>query len=146
MEIDPQSPGLERLPTHHTFGCGTLTHCLAGTRQQEFSSLCMPAPVLWCAKHCGVLQKTSVTWPNGLELTGMSSLRDLLLDYDEQFVRTVTEKLMSYALGRPLEYFDQPTVRQIVRDAKDNDYRWSSIVLGIVKSPAFLMRRSLEAA
>ena len=86
------------------------------------------------------------TWPNGVELTGISSLRDLLLDYDEQFVRTVTEKLMSYALGRPLEYFDQPTVRQIVRDAKDNDYRWSSIVLGIVKSPAFLMRRSLEAA
>jgi len=58
----------------------------------------------------------------------------------------VTEKLMSYALGRPLEYFDQPTVRQIVRDAKGNDYRWSSIVLGIVRSPAFLMRRSLEAA
>ena len=76
----------------------------------------------------------------------MSSLRDLLLDYDEQFVRTVTEKLMSYALGRPLEYFDQPTVRQIVRDAKDNDYRWSSIVLGIVNSPAFLTRRSMEAA
>jgi len=86
------------------------------------------------------------TWPNGVELTGMSSLRALLLHYDEQFVRTVTEKLMSYALGRPLEHFDQPTVRQIVRDAKDNDYRWSSIVLGIVESPAFLMRRSLEAA
>ena len=69
-----------------------------------------------------------------------------MYDNDEQFVRTVTEKLMSYALGRPLEYFDQPTVRQIVRDAKDNDYRWSSIVLGIVNSPAFLTRRSMEAA
>jgi len=85
------------------------------------------------------------TWPSGVELNGVSSLRALLLDYDDQFVRTVTEKLMSYALGRPLEYFDQPTVRQIVRDAEDTGYRWSSIVLGIAKSPAFLMRKSAEA-
>ena len=84
------------------------------------------------------------TWPSGVELDGVSSLRAFLLDYDDQFVRTVTEKLMSYALGRPLEYFDQPTVRQIVRDAEDSGYRWSSIVLGIAKSPAFLMRRSSE--
>ena len=85
------------------------------------------------------------SWPSGVELNGVSSLRALLLDYDDQFVRTVTEKLMSYALGRPLEYFDQPTVRQIVRDAEDGGYRWSSIVLGIAKSPAFLMRQSAEA-
>ena len=85
------------------------------------------------------------TWPSGVELNGVRSLRALLLEYDDQFVRTVTEKLMSYALGRPLEYFDQPTVREIVRDAEDGGYRWSSIILGIVKSPAFLMRRSAEA-
>ena len=85
------------------------------------------------------------TWPSGVELKGVSSLRAFLLDYDDQFVRTVTEKLMSYALGRPLEYFDQPTVRQIVRDAEDGGYRWSSIVLGIVKSPAVLMRKFAEA-
>ncbi len=84
------------------------------------------------------------TWPSGAELDGIASLRTLLLEYDEQFVRTVTEKLMSYALGRPLEHYDQPTVRQIVRNAEDGDYRWSSIVLGIVQSPAFLMRRSEE--
>ncbi len=82
------------------------------------------------------------TWPSGVELNGVASLRALLLDYDDQFVRTVTEKLMSYALGRPLEYYDQPTVRRIVRDAEDSGYRWSEIVLGIVKSPAFLMRKS----
>ena len=82
------------------------------------------------------------TWPSGVELNGVASLRALLLDYDDQFVRTVTEKLMSYALGRPLEYYDQPTVRQIVRDAEAGGYRWSSIILGIAKSPAFLMRRS----
>jgi len=85
------------------------------------------------------------TLPSGVELDGVSSLRAWLLEYDEQFVRTVTEKLMSYALGRPLEYFDQPTVRQIVRDAEDGGYRWSAIILGIAKSPAFLMRRSVEA-
>jgi mono/diheme cytochrome c family protein len=82
------------------------------------------------------------TWPSGVELGGVGNLRALLLTYDEQFVGTVTEKLMSYALGRPLEYFDQPTVRRIVRDAEPGGYRWSSIVLGIVQSPAFLSRRS----
>ena len=83
--------------------------------------------------------------PSGVELDGVSSLRTWLLEYDEQFVRTVTEKLMSYALGRPLEYFDQPTVRKIVREAEGNGYRWSSIIVGIAESPAFLMRRSGEA-
>jgi hypothetical protein len=54
----------------------------------------------------------------------------------------VTEKLLAYALGRRLEYYDRPAVRMIVRDAAANQYRWSSLILGIVKSPAFLMRGS----
>ena len=49
---------------------------------------------------------------------------------------------MSYAIGRRLEYYDRPTVRKIVRDAAPQDYRWSSIILGIVQSPAFLMWES----
>jgi mono/diheme cytochrome c family protein len=85
------------------------------------------------------------TLPSGALLDGVASLRDYLLEYDDQFVRTVTEKLMSYALGRPLEYYDEPTVRRIVRDAEAGGYRWSAIVLGIVKSPAFLYRRTAEA-
>ena len=64
----------------------------------------------------------------------------MLLDDPEQFPRTVTEKLMAYALGRRLEYYDRPSVRKIVRDAATNQYRWSSIILGIVESPAFQMR------
>ena len=52
----------------------------------------------------------------------------------------MTEKLLAYALGRRLEYYDRPAVRKIVRDAAAHDYRWSSLILGIVKSPAFLMR------
>ncbi len=82
------------------------------------------------------------TMPSGAKLDGLAGLRALLLDQREQFVGTLTEKLLSYALGRALEYYDQPTVRQIVRDAASSDYRWSSLIFGIVKSPAFLMRRS----
>ena len=67
-------------------------------------------------------------------------LAALLLDQPDQFPRTVTEKLMTYALGRRLEYYDRPSVRAIVREAAADDYRWSSLILGIVKSPAFLMR------
>jgi hypothetical protein len=73
-------------------------------------------------------------------VNGLNGLRALLLNPPDKFPHTVTEKLMAYALGRRLEYYDRPTIRQIVRDAAASDYRWSSIVLGIVKSPAFLRR------
>ena len=62
------------------------------------------------------------------------------------FPRRVTEKLLAYALGRRLEYYDRPAVRRIVRDAAADDYRWSSLILGIVKSPTFLMRASRRSA
>ena len=77
---------------------------------------------------------------SGAKVEGLAGLRALLLEQPEQFPRTVTEKLLAYALGRRLEYYDQPTVRKIVRDAAAHEYRWSSIILGIVESPAFLMR------
>jgi mono/diheme cytochrome c family protein len=75
---------------------------------------------------------------SGTKIEGLAGLRALLLDRPEQFPRTVTEKLMAYALGRRLEYYDRPAVRKIVRDAAVSDYRWSSIILGIVESPNFL--------
>src|SRR5437764_302004 len=82
----------------------------------------------------------SGTTSSGAKVAGLSGLRALLLDEPEQFPRTVTEKLLAYALGRRLEDYDRPAVRKIVRDAADHDYRWSSIIVGIVESPAFLMR------
>ena len=85
------------------------------------------------------------TMPNGVEVQGLGDLRAFLLDDPEWFARTVTEKLMVYALGRRLEYYDGPTVRRIVRDAAADDYKWSSIILGVVQSPAFLMRTAPEA-
>jgi hypothetical protein len=83
---------------------------------------------------------------NGTEIAGLSGLRQFLLERPEQFPHTVTEKLLAYALGRRLEYYDQPAVRQIVRHAAADEYRWSSIVVGIVKSPTFLMGRSQTAS
>jgi hypothetical protein len=84
----------------------------------------------------------SGTTASGAKVDGLTGLRALLLAQPDQFPHTVTEKLMAYALGRRLEYYDEPAVRKIVRDAAAKDYRWSSIVLGIVDSPAFQMRAS----
>jgi hypothetical protein len=86
----------------------------------------------------------NTTTLNGAKVNGLVGLRAVLLSDPEQFPRTLTEKLMAFALGRMLEYYDKPSVRQIVRDAKAEDYRWSSLVLGIVKSPAFLTRSYRE--
>jgi hypothetical protein len=80
------------------------------------------------------------TTVSGADVNGLPGLRALLLDRPEQFPRTVTEKLLAYALGRPLEYTDRPAVRKIVRDAAARQYRWSSLIQGIVESPPFLMR------
>ena len=80
--------------------------------------------------------------PDGGAFTGRAELTDLLLDRPEDFVGTVTEKLLMYALGRGVEYYDAPVVRSIVREAAGDDYRWSAIILGIVRSDPFQMRRS----
>jgi mono/diheme cytochrome c family protein len=96
----------------------------------------------WRTKdESGMPVDASGTTVSGAKVEGLPGLRALLLDEPEQFPRTVTEKLLAYALGRQLEYFDRPTVRKIARDAAVQDYRWSSLVVGIVKSPAFLTRR-----
>ena len=80
------------------------------------------------------------TTASGATIEGLAGLRALLLERPEQFPRTLTGKLLAYALGRRLEYYDQPTVRTIVREAAAEDYRWSALIVGIVKSPTFLMR------
>jgi hypothetical protein len=80
------------------------------------------------------------TTASGESIQGLAGLRAFLLKDPEQFPRMVTEKLMAYALGRRVEYYDRPSIRKIVHDAGSQNYRWSSIIIGIVKSPAFLMR------
>jgi mono/diheme cytochrome c family protein len=83
---------------------------------------------------------------DGTKLDGPASLRQALLKYKEAYVRTVTEKLMTYAIGRGMEYYDMPLVRAIVRDAARDDYRFSSLVLGIVRSQAFQMNMKVKDA
>ena len=80
---------------------------------------------------------TSGKLVDGTAINGPTDLRNALLRRPEQFAQTFTEKMMTYALGRSLEYFDMPTVRKIVRDAKADNYKFSAIVMGIVKSSAF---------
>ena len=79
--------------------------------------------------------------PDGTELKGPDDLRAALISRPDQFVQTLTEKLITYALGRSVEYYDMPSVRAIVRAAEQDDYRFSSLVLNIVNSDAFQKRQ-----
>src|SRR5262249_49359667 len=78
---------------------------------------------------------------DGTSLKGPASLRDALLSHSDAFIQNLTEKLMAYAVGRRMEYFDMPVIRSIDRDAAKSNNRFSSLVMGIVKSPAFKMRQ-----
>ena len=94
----------------------------------------------WRTVDDGAAIDASGALPDGARFEGLPGLRALLLNRREQFVRTVTEKLLTYALGRGIEHYDMPVVRGIVREAAANDYRWSAIVLGIARSTPFQMR------
>jgi hypothetical protein len=80
--------------------------------------------------------------PDGTAFTGPAGLRSALLRSD-RFVATFTEKMMTYALGRGLEHYDAPAVRAILRDVARDDYKVSSLVVGIVQSTPFRMRRAM---
>jgi hypothetical protein len=83
---------------------------------------------------------------DGTPVNGPVALRKALMKHPEQFVRTMTQKLMIYGLGRGLEYYDMPTVRSIERAASDDNYRFSALILGIVKSAPFQMKKAQAAA
>jgi hypothetical protein len=80
--------------------------------------------------------------PDGTKFNGVVGLRELLLSRPREFVTTLTENLLTYALGRSLDYKDGSTVRTITRDALRDDYRFSSLILGVVRSTPFQMRAS----
>ncbi len=85
---------------------------------------------------------TSGALPDGTPFDGAAELRVALVDRPERFVSTVTEKMMTYALGRGLDYYDMPAIRRIVREAEPSGYGMQSIIVGIVNSYPFLHRRS----
>ena len=83
---------------------------------------------------------------DGTKVDGVTSLRTMLVRYSDQFERVVVEKMLTYALGRGMEFEDMPMVRSIVRDSAPQQYKFSSIVMGIVKSPAFQMNMKIAPA
>jgi mono/diheme cytochrome c family protein len=87
------------------------------------------------------IDESAVT-PDGVKFEGLTGLRTVLLRDPEQFPTAVTEKLLTFALGRGVSSHDMPAVRRIIRGAAAHDYSWSSIILGIVSSTPFQMRRS----
>lgn len=84
----------------------------------------------------------SASLPDGTKFTGSADLRKLLLTRREEFVGAFVDKLLTYALGRGTEYYDMPSERAIMQQAAANDYRWSSLILGVVKSMPFQERMS----
>jgi hypothetical protein len=77
---------------------------------------------------------------DGTKFTGIEGLKSVLLKDPERFINAVTEKLMMYALGRNVQYYDAPSVRAIVRDAKKDNYTFAALIEGVVKSRPFQMR------
>jgi hypothetical protein len=100
----------------------------------------------WRIKDAGTPIDASGTLYDGSTLDGPAGLRRALLSYSEAFVRTLTENLMTYGLGRRVEYFDMPAIRTITRQAARQDHRASALVVGIVNSQAFQMSRADAAA
>ena len=97
----------------------------------------------WRTRDAGLPVDASAVLADGTTaFDGPAGLRRVLLDRSEQFVETVVEKLLTYALGRGIEHYDRPVIRAIVRAAAADDYRWSSLILGVVESTPFRMRRS----
>ena len=94
----------------------------------------------WRSRDAGAPVDASSVLADGTSVDGAAALRQALVRHPDRFVQTMTEKLMTYALGRGLAYYDMPAVRSVVHDASQHDYRFSSLILGIVKSVPFQMR------
>ena len=94
----------------------------------------------WRSTDAGTPIDASGALPDGAVFDGPAGFRRALLSHRKAFVSTLAEKLLTYALGRGVEYYDMPAVRAIVREAAGRDYRWSALVLSIVRSTPFQMR------
>jgi hypothetical protein len=94
----------------------------------------------WRTRDAGVAIDPAIQLADGTKVQGVVELRQALLRRPETFVRTVTENLLTYALGRGLSASDMPAVRTIIRDAAGDDYRFESLILAVVKSVPFEMR------
>jgi hypothetical protein len=93
----------------------------------------------WRTVDAGHPIDTAGVTNDGTRLTDLASLRGFALANGEVFAQSVTERLLTYAIGRGLEYEDMPLVRSITHDAAEEDYRFSSLLMGVIESPAFTM-------
>jgi len=96
----------------------------------------------WRTTDDGTPVDVSGSLPDGSKFDGVAGLQKALLSHPEVFASTFTEKLLTYATGRGVEYYDGPAVRKIVHDAASKDYRFSAFVTSLVNSPPFQMRRT----
>jgi hypothetical protein len=138
--VKKNAPVRERLAEHRKnptcAGCHRLTDPV-GFALENYDAVGR-----WRTLEGGVPIDASGTLFNGTEFRGVAGLQKAILDEPELFVTTLTEKLLTFAIGRGVGYYDAPAVRKIVRDASAEDYRFSSIVRGLVTSMPFRMRKA----
>jgi hypothetical protein len=91
----------------------------------------------WRTTEAGSRIDASGKFPDGTSFNNPAEFRQALLGRRDDFIQNFTEKLLTYALGRGVEYYDMPAVRSIIRDAAPGQYRWSSLVMGVVRSAPF---------
>jgi hypothetical protein len=98
----------------------------------------------WRTKDHGNAIDASGQLADGTKVNGATDLREALMKRPRQFVGTFTERMLAYALGRSVAYYDMPTVREIVHQSAADNYRFSSVVLGVVESVPFQFRKTPE--
>jgi len=98
----------------------------------------------WRNRDAGTVVDTEAELFDGSQVSSVGGLRDAIMSRPEVFYRIFTENMMAYALGRRVEYFDQPAIRQITREAAEDDYRLSAFVLGVVNTPGFRSSRAAQ--
>jgi hypothetical protein len=133
-------PVRDRLAAHRENAA--CARCHASIDPVGFSLENFDAVGRWRTLDADIAVDASGGLPDGSRFTGPAELEEALLRRPDLFARTLTEKLLTYALGRGVETFDAPAVRKIVHDAAAEEYRFSALVLGVVHSTPFQMRRS----
>jgi len=93
----------------------------------------------WRTVADGETINASASLQDGTTFDGVAGLRSFLVSHKDDYVRTVAEKLLAYGIGRGIEYYDMPALRKIARDSAPSDYRWSALVLNVIRSTPFSM-------
>jgi mono/diheme cytochrome c family protein len=132
----------ERMAAHRAPGCVT---CHQLIDPLGFALEGFDAVGAWRTQEAGAPIDASSRLADGRAVNGVKELRDALVSRPEAFAQTLTEKLLTYALGRGLQHYDMPVVRSIVRDARARNYSFNAVMLGIVRSTPFRMRAAPPA-